>query len=391
MGIGSLVLFCVVCITSQHCDNLERSELAQSFAQKAAETENLPQLRSERLFGQEKKEVIAFGNLEKPGPSRLGSSLSRSGPSSNLQHDLVLQTMQTEQSTHGPALQTLQFALEQGVDTKVQIKKPKSTKEGSPKEEGIMLPEQVPWVMSTPQTRLATKRTDLKAAAEPAQQHLETPQVTGDSKAVMTQEEHKLLDHLKALVEMKIEPSEALQSQYDALVQKEKEIQASKALTHGHVHRVNRLKEQAEAAGRKIRALDIEWQGFMKATQEKIAAHAKLYQSCRAEHMEMYNKKKEEWQKAKQAAHSATQALLEAKTEIEVTEVVDVEEQVAQMNSEMVQAGLVYQISDEEEVEDMDTSQQGGEPNPDKPSRRATFKSSTSPHRVANQFLKKTK
>ena len=264
-------------------------------------------------------------------------------------------------------------------------------------ETGIVLMEKVPWVNSTPLHRLhKPKNTEKIDKAEPdtdagllQQQEPEMPPQATDSSNTMTKEEIKLLEHLKTSVEMGMELSVKFQQQYQILLQKEKEANAGKALSHGHIHRLRRLKAQTNAAGQKIKNLDSEWKKLVTSTQEKLAHHAKLYQSCRAEMMEAYNMKMQEWQNAKMEINTASQSLMAEELGEEPQEAPEVDLQVASVIQDIEQAGQVFSLlSDDEQEAEVEVVEDQEMDVKQLTRLRRSFQGSPSPTKVATSHLK---
>ena len=216
----------------------------------------------------------------------------------------------------------------------------------------------------------------------------------------MTDEEEKLLVHLKALQEMRVALSEDLEQQLTHLEKKKQAEKVTKGLTHGHVNRVDKAKSKAEAALKKIKVLDHEWSALLKQLSSKFQEHALLYQQSRQELMEQYNLRLKELAEVKESAAQASQSLLGQQEEADLIPVVDLEQQMNAFRNELAKSAEVYDLTgdDVEEVdsempmeeikEDESTAEASGER---KTTRKPAFQGASSPLRVANQHLKPKK
>ena len=164
-------------------------------------------------------------------------------------------------------------------------------------------------------------------------------------------------------------------------------------LSHGHLNRYNKLKSQVESSAKKVGDLDTEWVKFMATTMEKIRVHASMYQSCRADLMEMHNQKLAELHAIKQEVSVASMSLVEqtaADSSIPTAPVIDA--QLQQLQELMQKEGNVVELPDQIDLTDdfgMDDQEEMVE-TVGVPSKKGPkpFRSATSPLKVANQYLK---
>ena len=272
----------------------------------------------------------------------------------------------------------------------------KEDKQASMKQEGSLeLIGKVPWIPSTPSTRHVTRNSD-------AQQEPELPAVPpqpvlppAPSRSEMTDEEGKLLAHLRGLIDMKVELPAELMAQYEMLSQKEKHQNSNKELSHSHINRLDRAKEKAEKAAKKIKEVDQGWHDFVAAIQTKVKEHGKMYQDCRAELMLTYNARLAEVQKIMEEVSQASQNLLGAKSEqIDfLAEAPDIAAAFQGIQDLVEEAGQVISISDEEHAmeaqEETEEDQELVKDGERKGTAKAkTFSGAPSPNRVANLHLK---
>ena len=208
----------------------------------------------------------------------------------------------------------------------------------------------------------------------------------------LTAEESKLLEHLRGLQHMGVELTQNMTAQMERLVMREAKTTASRALSHGHLNRLNKLRAQVTAATKRIQSLDSEWTKFVHSTTAKLQQHAAMYQQYRADMMESLNQRMSELQEIKKQVGEASQHLLTQHLQQEpIPEVPEVAEQLRQVQEMVATAGHVADPIDltvgmeedmGETMESPNYSHQRGSPKPVK------FKASTTPTKVANQHLK---
>ena len=149
-------------------------------------------------------------------------------------------------------------------------------------EDWQMFTNKVPWVTSTPTTRHASKKADtpLTVPSREAGLSQQSPLIPSALMAEehklepLTEEEAKTLSHLRGLRDMKIALTGELGLQLEMLEAKERDSMSSKALSHGHLNRLNKIKSQLTAQAKKISNLDQEWSNFVQSTMKKIALHS---------------------------------------------------------------------------------------------------------------------
>lgn len=127
----------------------------------------------------------------------------------------------------------------------------------------------------------------------------------------LSAEEQKLLEHLRGLSGMGMDLPAQMVQQLQDLEQKEQRILSAKALSHGHLNRLNRLKQQVGSAAKRIKDLDSEWNAFMERTMTRVREHAALYQGCRSDLLEAYNQKFQELHSLKEEVSLASKSLID--------------------------------------------------------------------------------
>ena len=211
----------------------------------------------------------------------------------------------------------------------------------------------------------------------------------------MTAQDTKMLEYLRGLNDMGLELSEKMAAQLEALQEKEQKASASKVLSHGHLNRLRKLKSQVDSAAKKLTELDQEWVKFMGATMCKMHQHAQMYQNFRADLLESFNQKLSELHAIKREVSAASQSLVSQPLEnVCIPEAPAIDQQLQQMQEQMQQDGLVSQVPDsidlisEAEMEDSGEEKTQFPKVSKKASHQKSFRSATSPTKVAQQHLK---
>ena len=188
--------------------------------------------------------------------------------------------------------------------------KNKDTQTPKPQEELdplMSFPDRVPWIPSTPAARQQHRKVEMgqeEVADLPPQPVLPPPPPPAEKAVTFTPEEEKLLNHLEGLVEANMSLTDEMQQSLDQLRMKSKMQKQSKALSHGHINRLERVQQQAKTAHGKIKQMDLEWNQFVTSMTQKITSHAQLYQQARQGLMEQYNMKLQELRKIKEEAYA---------------------------------------------------------------------------------------
>eukprot|EP00435_Cladocopium_sp_Y103_P014087 s3639_g3.t1 len=261
-----------------------------------------------------------------------------------------------------------------------------------------VFPMRAPWVPTTPSLRNSARSQDPQSTQKnvevPSQATLLPQTVQGESIS-LTPSEEKALQHLRGLQSLNMELTESMQRQLEELTMKEQMTVSSKLLTHGHINRLNKFRNQLLTAAKRISSLDQEWTNFTTQTMEKIKMHAQLYQKCRADLMEQYNQKIQEYNSVKSEMSAASASLLEQPTPMmEAPKMPDLTEQLQEFQTTLGDIGNVgpldpldqIDLTEEDEgMEEMDASSVASKM---RGSPKKTFRHSTSPQKVANQHLK---
>lgn len=262
-----------------------------------------------------------------------------------------------------------------------------------------VFPNRVPWIPTTPATRHPVQQAETPVGLQnkefgPKIPPLATFPPMPSKEEPLTEEEKKKLSHLRGLKTMNVQLPKELEDQLTELEVKETEMNNSKALSHGHLNRLTKIKTQISAQSKKIAALDQEWTAFVQNTMQKVSQHAELYQQCRGEMMELYNQKLEELRKLKYELTLASRSLVDQHVEEPPQEDLEpVDLQMDRMRTALAAAGSVTQVQElSDEDDEMITAE--GEVEFVKDSKAVTkpnFKAAASPQKVVQMHLKHKK
>lgn len=284
-------------------------------------------------------------------------------------------------------------------------RKDKKTDSDSLQEKGEeswhLFPSKVPWIATSPQTRVTSLREVEHQEEErplPPAPTLPAPptgQVPPPDTEPLSEAEQKLIVHLKALQELQELP-EPMAMQLAQLEARQLAANTQKALSHGHLNRLHRVRNQTQSLTRKIAALDQEWKQFLIDVQHKVHLHSQHYQRHRGDLLENLNLKIQELETVKREVSTASQALLGQTQEPEAVledheiqmQLQNFQELTATLNSSLEAANsAVHLVSEGEEMEDVTPEDQE-----EKPARShlapAPFRSPGSPGRVSTHVLK---
>jgi len=272
----------------------------------------------------------------------------------------------------------------------------KATEEQKPQKEGTdwaVFPVKAPWIPTTPSSRVMKKEETTDGAgcnAATAQSVVQPPNVE-DTELTLTVEEEKLLEHLRALQNANLDLTESMQRKLEVILAKQQNGNMIKPLNHGHLNRLRKVKTQVNNAGKRIAELDQEWSSFVDKTMSKVKEHASMYQSCRADMLETYNKKLAELESLKRELSTASMQMLatDPQEPVQVT-VPDVGMQMQAMQEVVDLESVVGPVDLTEDMEE-DEEPLGtgrGQNFKNSPKVHKGFRGATSPTKVANQHLK---
>eukprot|EP00438_Fugacium_kawagutii_P019788 Skav228870 [mRNA] locus=scaffold816:373219:374256:+ [translate_table: standard] len=282
-------------------------------------------------------------------------------------------------------------------DDKEGKEKAKVTKTAGPLEE--MFQQDLPWVTTTPQSRTNPRQvveaqgsTDLPLV--PPQPPVQPPPVAKPAtNPTLSSEEAKQHSHLKGLLDLGLELPSPMRNLYQELADKMK-ASAAVPISHGQIHKMNKLKTQISTYTSKIHAMDQQWSSFMNCIMTKVRDHSQQYQQCRADLITNLAAKQEELKTIKLAISKATQQLSQDGEEDEpIPDPQGLQAQIQELQfHQQLAQGQVQIVEDdlsEAEMEDhcSDEDEEDKQPRP-KAGPHTTFRGAPSPNRVANLQLK---
>lgn len=285
-------------------------------------------------------------------------------------------------------------------------KKEKKEKEKTGKESEVnneetdwqIFPANVPWVMTTPKSRLSLPKpselsTDLPDV--PPAPSLQPPPPSAHTSYrtdQLTGEEQQTMKHLRALRDLGESLPQPLQERLTALEEKEREQGSQKPLTHGHINKLHKLQNQVASQNARIQKLDSEWKDFLKLVQSRMEMHVGMYRSHREDLIATLASKKAELEEAKLQVSLACKSLVEGVPNHQEPTALPAEDQeMSHLAQTFAQAAEVVELSfSEEEMEaDMEEGKSQGERKVVKTTKSMKpFIGAGSPNRVANQALK---
>lgn len=275
------------------------------------------------------------------------------------------------------------------------VRKKASKETTSEAESWAVFPEKVPWVVSTPMTRVSSKVGEASSASNreldlPPQPVLPPPP-TGQEHVSLTEDESKKLQSLRSLDSMGMELTEEMTRLLEQLTAKEQMAASAKALTHGHLNRLHKLRNQVSASAKKVVDLDKEWTAFIANTLNKVKEHAQMYQSCRADLLEVHNQKIAELLVVKKEMSEASMSLLgQTQPVAEIPDMPDPAESIQALQEAMNEGGAVgpIDLTAEMEEDEMEGFEQAGITSKATSKALKPFKGATSPTKVTNLHLK---
>lgn len=263
--------------------------------------------------------------------------------------------------------------------------------------------EALPWVNTTPQSRLPRHSQEDTKGGEtgtalplippsPVLAPPPKPAASTTTEAPLDAEEEKLLQTLRTLHSMGV-PMSTEQTAMAELLEKRVRATTPATISHSQVNKLNRLKSQLSSLSQRIQVLDQEWLRFITHVLTSAKEHAAMYQACRKDHCANYEEKAQELMALKQTLSQMSQRLsADLAVEAPKTEEFDVEAAMENLAA-LAQAPTMPELIDD----DME-SEVGASPTSDtepktetgtKPSKpRVAFRGATSPNRVANVHLK---
>lgn len=269
-----------------------------------------------------------------------------------------------------------------------------------------VFPSQMPWVASTPHTRVTqTNAVENQEDKLPPQPILPAPPVQPVEKPTqdnLSAEELEMLKHLKGLSALQALPA-PLAQQLEQLEERQQQLLTQRALSHGLLNKVQRARSQVQTLHKRISVVDQEWRQFLASVVNKVQLHAEHYQVHRGDLVESLNSKLKDLANLKKDVATASQSLVEMAAEDIQIEDTDLQQQLSsfhQMTAMMQQAASAIDLIDDDQSGDMEDEPVHEEGTPEllaeSSPRRATrsqitpapFRTAGSPGKVAQVALK---
>eukprot|EP00438_Fugacium_kawagutii_P003585 Skav221593 [mRNA] locus=scaffold1698:289440:290564:+ [translate_table: standard] len=278
-------------------------------------------------------------------------------------------------------------------------------KENKEQEPWHIFPSRVPWVATTPQSRVhAVKEQELVAEDRqlPPNPVLPAPPLPKPEAAPPTghlsEDELETLKHFRALKDLGSLP-EVLNAQMMELEQRQQQTATLKTLNHGHLNKLHRVRNQVQALVRRIGVVDEEWKSFIHEVTNKVHLHAQQFQAHRGDLLESLNTKLKELEAVKREVTTASQQLMgQVPTVDPQIEDVQLQEQLEQFHQLTSTLGMVptplVEVSEEEVDMEEDEELEPDTPREEKPAKTrshlapAPFRTAGSPGKVAQHNLK---
>lgn len=176
----------------------------------------------------------------------------------------------------------------------------------------------------------------------------------------MPTDQVKLLENLKGLQSAGMELPEHMCQKLAELEAMAKD-QAAAPLSHSHLNKWTKLRNQLRTQQRKVRDLDSSWMSFLRSITEKVQTHAAMYQACRAELLDGLALKKLELAKVREMITSASQTLLEEQEEEKVDFAMTGMQESLDQFLQMTDAMAAVTDLDDEDVELVEVAEQDKE------------------------------
>lgn len=268
-----------------------------------------------------------------------------------------------------------------------------------------LFPSKVPWINTTPQSRLPPREVTALGDELPPPPSLPAPPqapvsavMTGGEK--LSQEDQQMLTHLRGIKELSLkDPSMAMPQTMVELLQKlearEKESGTNRPLTHSHLNQLKKIQSQVATAAKKVSNLDTEWKTFVMTATTRLQHHQEMYAACRQEYVAHYQQKVQELEAAKKNIQAASANLTqEIPAPPEAPIAPDLAPQLEQFSevAQQIQQQEPWDVSDADDdmkEEDELLKEQPERGRASHSSAMSAFgRTATSPQKVANHLLK---
>lgn len=206
------------------------------------------------------------------------------------------------------------------------------------------------------------------------------------------------MSHMQGLKEYGLLSPE-LTMQLEKLETKHQESLNSKALSHAHLKKLHRVRNQTNKLAGDIKKLDDEWANFLAESVARLNQHAEMYQAHRSDLLQQFTAKIQELTAVKAEVSNASQSLVNQVPQTETpAQLADLGQQIQAFRdaaAALAPPAEPVTITSEGEGEDTDT-EMGEKPEPELIPAKAhlaprpfkTSQASLSPTTVRNHQLK---
>ena len=185
-----------------------------------------------------------------------------------------------------------------------------------PDTELALFANKVPWVATTPRTRV-TQMTESPPKAEVVnigENKEEETNVAQSMQPTSEKQDSQMLSHLKSLKTMMGSLPEELEQKLQAL-----EAVAPK-LNHGHLNRMSKVQRQIVTTQEKLQKLDADWNAFVAQVEERYQKHKTLFLETRAQLLQTKKQKIAELEQIKEDIARASHSLMNTVVDLETDE-----------------------------------------------------------------------
>lgn len=192
------------------------------------------------------------------------------------------------------------------------VDRPEEAKD--PATELALFANKVPWVATTPRTRMAQVAESPQKAEALAIGEQKEEDVSVAPPSMMPASERQdsqMLTHLKSLKSMMGSLPEELEQKLQAL-----EAVAPK-LNHGHLNRMSKVQKQIATTQEKLQKLDAEWNSFVAQVEERFQKHKALFLETRAQLLQTKKQKIAELEQIKEDIARASHSLMSTVVDLE--------------------------------------------------------------------------
>eukprot|EP00438_Fugacium_kawagutii_P011288 Skav202838 [mRNA] locus=scaffold746:109495:111729:+ [translate_table: standard] len=279
-------------------------------------------------------------------------------------------------------------------------------KEKGPSMTADLFPDDLPWVTTTPQSRVQARQvkvseglTENLPLVPPAPPVIAPPVApVAKTDSPLTEQEQKKMESLQSLKSIGVELPDNLLALLQDLEKRAKGgMQVT--LSHSQINKLHKLRAQIATLTKKVQDLDTRWSSFMHTIMTRARDHGQQYQMCRAELLHSLANRQQEMKDLKQTISQASLQLTH-QPEDTATQVPEMNPELMSQMEELQRLHALGQnaviLDDDNEADELDQQMEEEEEeelleevDPEsvdatqlKPSPHTTFRVSPSPNRL---------